>query len=286
MSNSSELDTKTFCLGATSVKIPRGIGDGRVSNYNTFDIECVGIIYIKNKDHLCHARALVVAKAYVDNDPDKRKLCEFMGVQTCRTLECLDKIDVEIPIEGSGISQLKKFQEYLVDYTIRVCEYGNKGRYVLFEVLRAQTGTAPILACPDFSRTFTLQCDVSLVGLGYILTQEFDDGEHVIAYASRALTTQGAKFSATELECLAVLLGIQEFRCYVEGIKFNVISDQSSLLWLHKLQNPSGRLARWSLKLQGYDFDIFHRKGHMNVVPDALSRAVSFVDVAVEDQDL
>lgn len=34
----------------------------------------------------------------------------------------------------------------------------------------------------------------------------------------------------------------------------------------------SGRLARWSLVLQGYDFQIEHRKGTQNIVPDTLSR--------------
>lgn len=34
----------------------------------------------------------------------------------------------------------------------------------------------------------------------------------------------------------------------------------------------SGRLARWSLHLQSYDFTIVHRPGNQNIVPDILSR--------------
>ena len=36
--------------------------------------------------------------------------------------------------------------------------------------------------------------------------------------------------------------------------------------------NATGRLARWSLSLLEYDFDIVHRKGSSYLVPDALSR--------------
>lgn len=42
--------------------------------------------------------------------------------------------------------------------------------------------------------------------------------------------------------------------------------------------DPSGRLARWCVKLQQFDFDIVHRRGKDNVVPDALSRSVPVVD--------
>lgn len=132
--------------------------------------------------------------------------------------------------------------------------------------------TAPILSCPDFSKTFTISCDASGVGIGAVLSQECDQGEGVVAYASRTLTRQEQKYSATERECLAVIWAVEKFRPYVEGTKFTVVTDHYSLLWLNNLKDPTGRLARWALRLQPYDFRLVHRKGQDNVVPDLLSR--------------
>lgn len=92
--------------------------------------------------------------------------------------------------------------------------------------------TALVLACPDFTRTFVLQIDASNTGLGAVLTQYFSEGERVIAYASRTLTKTERNYSATELECLAVLWGIRRMRGYLEGYHFTVITDHQSLRWL------------------------------------------------------
>lgn len=40
------------------------------------------------------------------------------------------------------------------------------------------------------------------------------------------------------------------------------------------MKDPKGRLARWSVQFQQYDFTLEHRKGRLNVGADALSRAV------------
>ncbi|KAM8718934.1 hypothetical protein ACLKA7_011611 [Drosophila subpalustris] len=53
---------------------------------------------------------------------------------------------------------------------------------------------------------------------------------------------------------------------------FTVITDHASLQWLTTLKDLSGRLARWSLSLQAFNFNVAHSKGKDNVVADMLSR--------------
>lgn len=132
--------------------------------------------------------------------------------------------------------------------------------------------SAPVLARPDFTQPFTLKTDASNVGLGAVLTQIQSGEEKVIAYSSRTLTSCEKNYSVTEKECLAVLWGIAKHRHYLEGYRFTVVTDHSSLKWLLNLKDPTGRLARWALQLQEYDFEIEYRKGVTNVVADALSR--------------
>jgi hypothetical protein len=141
---------------------------------------------------------------------------------------------------------------------------------------------APILSCPNFSYPFTLQCDASDVGIGAVLTQNIDGKEQVICYLSRALLPAEQRYSTTEKECLSVIYAIERLRCYLEGTRFTVVTDHYSLLWLNNLKDPLGRVGRWVMRLQAFDFDIVHRKGKDNVVPDCLSRAVAPVQAQLD----
>lgn len=135
--------------------------------------------------------------------------------------------------------------------------------------------TAPILSCPNFNHEFILQCDASTEGLGCILSQFYDGREHVICYLSRTLTRSERNYSATELECLCVIWSIEKLRCYLEGTHFTVITDHHSLIWLlHNQRSGNGKICRWQLRLQQYDYTIVHRPGKYNIVADCLSRAV------------
>ena len=86
------------------------------------------------------------------------------------------------------------------------------------------------------------------------------------------LSPAEVNYTVTEKECLAVLFAIRKFRPYLEGYKFVAITDHSVLTWLKNRMEPTRRLARWVLEMQQWDFEIVHKRGALNHVPDVLSR--------------
>lgn len=155
-----------------------------------------------------------------------------------------------------------------------------------FNKLKSNLVSAPILKCPDFNLPFSIQCDASAYAIGAVLTQSYDNFDHPVAFCSRLLNKHEVNYTTTERELLAVLFALEQFRMYVEGQKCNIVTDHASLQWFYKLKNPTGRLARWSIRLSQFDFNIIHRKGKEMVLPDALSRIkIESLDISDNIQD-
>ncbi|MCG8112252.1 MAG: reverse transcriptase, partial [Candidatus Thiodiazotropha taylori] len=119
---------------------------------------------------------------------------------------------------------------------------------------------------------FILDVDASDVGIGGILHQVQDGRERVIAYASRALNKAEKNYCITEKELLAVRYFVDYFRQYLLGRHFTVRTDHQALVWLYRLREPSGKVARWIEILSQYDFSIEYRPGRKQGHCDALSR--------------
>jgi len=144
-----------------------------------------------------------------------------------------------------------------------------------FDKLKVLIASAPCVKPADFNRPFTLHCDASGYALGAVLCQTDDNGnEYMVGAQSRLLKGAELNLSTSEKEALALIFGIKKFRTFLDGVHFKVITDHSALRWLMSIKDPSGRLARWSLYLQQYSFDIIHRKGALHVNADAISRPV------------
>ena len=89
-----------------------------------------------------------------------------------------------------------------------------------FEQLKNLLANSPVLRHPEFDLPFILQTDASGYGLGAVLSQEFEDGEHPIAYASRLLLPRETRHATIEKEALGVCWAVQHFRHYVIGRPF------------------------------------------------------------------
>ena len=96
--------------------------------------------------------------------------------------------------------------------------------------------------------------------------------DHPIAYASRKLSFAERNYTTTEREGLAMVHVLQKFRHYLLGGHFRMFTDHSSLQYLVNKPVLGGRICRWLILFQEFDFEIVVKPGRLNAGPNHLSR--------------
>ena len=235
-----KINIKKVTFFATSIKIL-----GHVIEYNKISLDKEKLIKIKERSEPVNVKDLQT----------------FLGICNFYRRFIKNFADITKPLTDL----LKKDKEFEWNDTCKKS----------FEELKKLLCSHPILRLPDLSRAFILYTDASQYALGAILGQKDDEGnEYVVAYASRNLKNAELNYTVTEKECLAVIFGLQQFRTYLYGTKFIIFTDHIALNWLMTIKDPVGRLCRWSLLIQTYDFVIGYRKGSKHLNADTLSRPV------------
>ena len=141
-----------------------------------------------------------------------------------------------------------------------------------FDNLKTALCNTPVLIIPDPSKPFVLRTDASGYAVGAVIQQDQGNGLQPIAYLSKKLNSAERNYPVHEQEQLAIILSLQEWRHYLHGTRFKVITDHNSLKYLETQDNLSGRQHRWREKMAEFDMEVVYDLGKNNVVADALSR--------------
>lgn len=140
------------------------------------------------------------------------------------------------------------------------------------DVLKEKMVTTPILVFLDWKKEFHVHIDASCIVLGAVLTQSSEgEMDHPIAFVSRKLSKAEKNYSTTEREGFAMVYTLQKFRHYLLGRHFKMYTDHFALKYLVNKHVLGGKICRWLLLFQEYDFEVIMKSGRLNEGPDHLS---------------
>ncbi len=140
------------------------------------------------------------------------------------------------------------------------------------------------LCVPLLSDSFGVFCDASQSGIGGVLCVYRSNSWKTVAFYSRQLQPRESRYSATEIEALAMLSSIEHFAYYLTGQDFKVFTDHRALTHLFDSPSLNNRLWRWRVRLMDFSFQIVYIQGHLNVLADAMSRQ-GWTPLPSEDND-
>ena len=212
-----------------------------------------------------------------------------MGKVSPAELKVKAVADFQLPTTKKGVRQFlgltgyyRRFIPNFAEHSFHLTEATRKTApervvfsdllYDEFMHLKSVLCSLPTLTLPVPADSFILQTDASGVGLGAVLSVVREDVEHPVAFFSKKLLPRERRYSASELEGLAVVVAVQHFQPYLITHPFVIETDHKALVFLSTAHHQNGRLARWAMKLQPFSFTVRYRPGSQHINADVLSR--------------
>ncbi|MBW0559522.1 hypothetical protein O181_099237 [Austropuccinia psidii MF-1] len=138
--------------------------------------------------------------------------------------------------------------------------------------------SSPLLLIPEFKLPFKLYIDASGYELGEALHQvqiiNEKPVEGPICFIYRQIKPTGARYGASQIECLCLVWALEKLNNSMEGCVFKVIADLTTVKSLLNMKIPNRHMLRWQIAIQDYRDNraIFHKYGNIHKNADGLSR--------------
>ena len=131
-----------------------------------------------------------------------------------------------------------------------------------YQALKVMLSKALVVQPPNWTKSFHVFVDTSDIAIGSVLMQLTElKWYRLVYYASRKLLKAERNYSTTEREALGMVYSVTKYRHYLLGRKFSFRVDHSALIYLVSQASLTGKIVRWTLLLQEFEFDIYHGPG-------------------------
>jgi hypothetical protein len=151
-------------------------------------------------------------------------------------------------------------------------KWGSEQDRAFIEIKERLCG-APLLALPDFSKTFEIECDALGIGIGAVLMQE----KRPIAYFSEKLNGAALNYPTYDKELYALVRALETWQYYLWPKEFVIYTDHESLKHLKGQGKLNRRHAQWMEFIETFPYVIKYKQGKENIVDDALSRRYALI---------
>ena len=141
-----------------------------------------------------------------------------------------------------------------------------------FDKLKSLLVSAPTLIPSNHQLDYIIHTDASDYAIGAVLEQNDGSGNRPISFMSEKLNDHQINYPTHEKELYAIYKAIFNWRCYIEGGKVIVYTDNKGLQYLQTQSTVNSRQARWLLEIFRHNIEIRYKPGINNHVADALSR--------------
>ncbi|TMS32149.1 hypothetical protein L596_000031 [Steinernema carpocapsae] len=219
--------------------------------------------------------AKIEAIAKMPEPKDLHQLRSFLGMVTYYQVFVKNLHELRKPLD----QLLKKDVDWT--WTEKQQEAVTKIKSVLLSDL--------LLTHYDPQLPIVVAADASPTGIGCVLLHQFPDGStKAVEHASRSLTSAERNYSQIEKEALGLTFAVKKFHQMIFGRRFTLLTDHKPLLAVFGSKkgvppHRAGRLQRWAILLQAYDFEIQYRNTLEFGQADALSRLIAPQEASKED---